>query len=348
MSFSPTYNSNSPHKTTQEQGKNITRLISPTSCDLPNTQHETFALTIDDMHKMNPSLESGSNTHNITTELIKANIIMFTQLKEMSQSMLASLKSLPETSETTQQIQLFDQKIVNFDKLIQKEEDKFKKIADLKNAHQQRLKMPTFGTNDKYDHEVVALTTPSFRHNDDKLTLEEFWNKVCSLTENENLSEKAVKNLLSCLLSGEAYQAYFDNKSKSLEEIVQVLIDRFGDIQTIQDKLQSLQDITREPGEKLASVMRRVSTLIDKTKHIVEQNEQSMRYDLLMTENLIKLCSQRARQRLLNERAKAARSGYNLPYKNLFFIATDAERSESTSEPLYSFPADIGRNYYSI
>ena len=350
MSFSPTQYSTSPYKTTQEFGKNITRLTSVESKDVPNTQYQTFSISIDEMQKMIPSMEGGSNTHSMTTELTKAKIIMYTQLREMAQSMLASLKSSPDTptTETTQQIQLFEQKVVNFDKLIENEEDKFKKIAELKNAHQQRLKMPSFGTNDKYDIEVVALTCPSFRNGDDKLSLEEFWNKVCSLTENENLSEKAVKNLLSCLLSGQAYQAYHDNKSKTLQEILQVLIDRFGDIQTIEDKLQSLQYISRQPGEKLASVMRRVSALIDKTKHIVDPNEQSMRYNLLMTQNLINLCSQKARRIVLSERAKAARSGYNLPYKNLFFLASDTERNESNPEPSYGFPLDIKHSHYSI
>ena len=345
MSFSPTHNSTSPHKTTQEFGKSTPFTE---SIDVPNTQYENFTISIDEMHKMIPSMESGSNTHSMTTELMKSKIIMYTQLKEMAQSMLASLKSSTNapTLETTQQIQILEQKIIHFDKLINTEEDKFKKISELREAHQQRLKMPTFGTNDRYDIEVVALTTPSFGHGNDKLSLEEFWNKVCSLTENENLSEKAVKNLLSCLLSGEAYQAYHDNKSKSLQEILQVLIDRFGDIQTIEDKLQSLQNISRQPGEKLAGVMRRVSALIDKTKHMVEPSEQLMRYNLLMTQNLIKLCSQKAKRRLLSERAKAARSGYNLPYKNLFFLAADTERSESNPEPFHSFPTNT--TYFSI
>ena len=332
MSFSPT------SQLTMCLDNPLSKFVVKESAKKPN-QFETFATSIDDMQKMIPNMEGTSNSHGMATELIKIKLITFTQLKEMAQSLAENLKSQKDPQpETTQEIDKLEQKIINFDNLIKAEETKFNKIYKLKAAHQERLKMPTFGTADTYNIEHAALTCPSFTDTACKLTLEEFWNKICSFTENENLSENGVKSLLSCFLHGPAYQTYYDNKSKPLQEIVQVLIDRFGDIQTIEDKLQLLQKISRLPGEKLASVMRRVSALIDKTKHIVDKNEQNMRYEILMTEHLIKLCSPRASKRILSERDKAARAGYILHYKNLFTLASDIERYDDKSVDHYRLP----------
>ena len=329
MSFSPT----------SQLTMRFDNPMSKSKSKLAANVFENFTLSVDDMQNMMPQMEGASNRHSIETELIKNKLITFTQLKEMAQSFASSLKSQknPEP-ETTQEINKLELKIANFDNLIQAEEARFNNIYKLKSAHREQLKMPTFGNIDTYNIEHAALTCPSFTDTTCRITLEEFWNKICSFTENEGLSQKGVKSLLSCLLHGPAYQAYYDNKTKSLHEIVQILIDRFGDIQTIEDKLQSLRTITRLPGEKLSSVMRRVSALIDKTKHIVNEKEQNVRYEILMIENLIKLCSQRASKRIISERDKAARAGYILGYKNLFTLASDIERYEDKSVDHYRVP----------
>ena len=333
MSFSPT-----SQLTMRFENPN-SKLMCKLPIKEPNS-FETFVLSIDDMQKKIPNMEGASNNHGMATELIKIKLINFTQLKEIAQSMVLSLKSQKDPQpETTQEIDKLEQKIANFDMLINTEEAKFNKIHDLKTAHHERLKMPNFGTADTYKIENAVLTCPTFTDTTCKLTLEEFWNKICSFTENEGLSEKGVKSLLSSCLHGPAYQVFHDNKSKPLHKIVQILIDRFGDIQTIEDNLQSLRTISRFPTEKLSSVMRRVSALIDKTKHIVDQKEQDMRYELLMKEYLMKLCSLKARKRIITENDKAARAGYILNYKNLYALASDIERYDNDSVNYYNLPS---------
>ena len=99
-----------------------------------------------------------------------------------------------------------------------------------------------------------------------------------------------------------------------------ILIDRFGSIHTIADKVKALDNLKRRDGEKIQSVMNRCAILIDATKHMVPENEREMRQKLLLTQNLLKLVKPKARSALMAHRASAARAGYNMGYKELLNI----------------------------
>ena len=83
--------------------------------------------------------------------------------------------------------------------------------------------------------------------------------------------------------------------------------------------------------------MARISSLVDATKLLVKEDQRDPRKEIIMTEKLINLCSERAKQAILRERAKAARSGYILSYKNLYSIAADIEYSENENSDSNSF-----------
>ena len=193
--------------------------------------------------------------------------------------------------------------------------------------------MPEYGINDDFDIEEAALSCNTFTDSDGKITLDQFWKKMCNFVKLKELSEKATKDLLSSLLHGHAFEIYNDNKEKDLESITQVLIDRFGEITTISDHVRALENLTRAPKEKLASVMARCALLLDKTKYLTEAKHRDSRYEIEMKNKLFKVCSHKAKMALEKERTYALRAGYSLPYANLFNLALDAEREEHHESP---------------
>ena len=100
------------------------------------------------------------------------------------------------------------------------------------------------------------------------------------------------------MLHGHAFEIYNDNKEKDLESITQVLIDRFGEITTISDHVRALENLTRAPKEKLASVMARCALLLDKTKYLTEAKHRDSRYEIEMKNKLFKVCSHKAKMAL--------------------------------------------------
>ena len=147
--------------------------------------------------------------------------------------------------------------------------------------------------------------------------------------ETQELSTVAVKKLLGCLLNGPAHETYIENRTKSLSEILQCLLDRHGSVLTIHDKMVSLENIKRNSNEKLPSLMTRVSSLIDATRYLTQEHNRETRRELLLIDKLINLCSEKARMAILRERAKAAHSGYILTYKQMFSMANDIENNEN-------------------
>ena len=62
-----------------------------------------------------------------------------------------------------------------------------------------------------------------------------------------------------------------------------------------------------------------------------------------MTNNLLKLATSKAKQAMLTQRQRAARSGYIISYKELLQIAIDIERQEGESDDsdtYYAFPVE--------
>ena len=208
------------------------------------------------------------------------------------------------------------------------ETKKLENVAKLKDEFKEKLPLPAFGTEDTYSIEEARLAIPLLgsdegstklfsTNNPGGVTLEEFWNKLLLFVEAGNLNEAATKKLLGTLLFVEPYKAYMDNKDESIKNILQILIDRFGSIHTIADKVKALDNLKRRDGEKIQSVMNRCAILIDATKHMVPENEREMRQKLLLTQNLLKLVKPKARSALMAHRASAARAGYNIEYKEL-------------------------------
>ena len=71
---------------------------------------------------------------------------------------------------------------------------------------------------------MARLAIPLFSNEKDStITLQEFWQKLVCYSETENLSEKAIKNLLTFLLQDRPYHAFYENKDKSLESICTIL-----------------------------------------------------------------------------------------------------------------------------
>ena len=265
-------------------------------------------------------------THDLETEQGKQKLFNYQCMKELAETMLFTLQTSPINEDVSNRIQTTKAHIDSLKDLIHKEEVKQKNISLLKADFKEKLNLPDFGILDNFDVEKCRLYCPTFSDTSGTTSLETFWKKLCCFAEQEQLSEKGVKQVLSCLLQGSAYETYYFIKERSIKEILQTLIDRFGLISTLSDKLQALETIKREEGEKLKSVMARVSQLIDQTQHVVSYEQRKTRHELLMMSNLKNLCNQKAKLAIAEHAATAARAGYTLPFISLYHIALDVER----------------------
>ena len=316
--------------------------------------YETFALSTKELESLVPQVPGTNNVHQIATEQSKEKIASIKNTILMQNDILRMYKAMNRDGNLKLSIETIEGRIKDLTLENEKEEQKLKNIANLRSEFKEKLPYPaTFGTVNDINIESARLSIPSFGNNNvgnmhdvrmtiasgqTTISLEEFWHKLLEYAESISLTEEATKKLLGMCLFGEPHRVFFDNKDKSLKEMLQILVDRFGAIHTIADKLKALENISRLEGEKIQATMNRCNILVDATKYLVPENEREMRQNVLMTQNLLKLVKPGAKNAIVAHRASAARAGYNLSYKELLNIAIDVERMESGNE--YSaFPA---------
>ena len=310
------------------------------SLDIETNQDYVFTLSNKDVDNLLPT--TGADNYNkLITQQNKENLKSLKTFRDISEALNNILSS--ETYRTHQYDESRNTIKDNFKSLkdrIKEEEDKLKNAAALSNKFRQVLQQPAFGTNEKINIEEARLAVPLFTNEEGSSNLQDFWQKLICYSETESLTENGVKNLLSFLLQGRPYRSFYENKDKSLQDICTMLIDRFGNVTTISDKIKELESLTRRSKEKLSGVMSRAAELIDSTRYLVKETERDVRFEILMTNNLLKLASSKAKEAMLSHRARALRSGYVVQYKELLGIAIDIERQENESDKsdLYAFP----------
>ena len=313
------------------------------TADVTSTDDNTdqnYTLTLTELDKSLP-VSGTDDYHKVITKLNKENLILMQNNKILTEAVKIIFTdpnfSNSQYDETKQAVNECFKK--NKD-CIREKENEMKNVSDLSNEFRQVLQLPNFGANDKINIEEARLAVPLFSNETDSSKLQEFWQKLVCYSETEKLSEAAVKNLLSFLLQGRPYNAFYENKGKSLKDISKMLIDRFGCVSTINDKLKELDSITRGEKESLPGAMSRVAELIDSTKLVAREEIREYRSEMLMLEYLFKLASSKAKQEMLSHKSKALRSGYRVEYKDLLAIAIDTERKqqESNDPDLFAFP----------
>ena len=279
--------------------------------------------------------------HQVSTENIKTTLINLHYFADTLEALLVSLQKQEKDDEINDQIKNVEKRLKHIKEQIKSNDRKLAEVAELKNQYTEKLEMPELGINDDYDIEKARLSIPIYKEDSSSVSLVEFWSKLTCFAEAYHLSEEAIKSLLSCLLLGYPYKAFFDNRSKPLKSIITILADRFANIQTMGDKLAILDSIKRDSKETLPSAMQRVSILIDQTANTVPPEDRASRYKLLMQNHLMNLCSAKARNAIIFQRTKASRHGFTLNYQDCFQIAKDQERWQDHSHPSQILDAEL-------
>lgn len=265
--------------------------------------------------------------HDVKTATIMSNLESLKLLKDSTENVLKLLE-LQNSEEANSKIDSIKEQLEMIKKDIDSKEQFIKSINILKNKHTQHLDLPNFGAKEDFNLEDAVLSCQIFKDIGESITLEIFWHKFCLFCETNNLSEKACIKVLSSLLHGPAHEVFFHNKDKNLEDIVQALIDRFGEMHTIPEKLVSLENLSRKEGERLSSIMQKASALITSTSFIVDEKSRDARYEILMSQNLMKHCTSAAKRAILKQKSAALRAGYIMNYKSMYLTAIEAELHE--------------------
>ena len=260
-------------------------------------------------------------------DILKSEINNIKEIADLCSAITQLLGEKPENKEIKTKIEGHNDAIK---KRITNYELELKTITQNQGAFCDNLKLPNFGTVDTYESNAAKFSIPTF-DNESSTTLMECWSKITDFSEISNLSEKAVKNLLSFSLSGAPYRTYKALREKPLSEILIVLSDRFGSFDELPDYLMRLQNFTRNQNETIASTMQRVSNLLDKTNLTVHKDDRATRYKLEMENYLLKLASPTARKAAIYKRTQAVRNGVTLSYNQLFEIIKEAENLEKES-----------------
>ena len=244
--------------------------------------YETFALSAKELESLVPQVPGTNNVHQIATEQSKEKIASIKNTILMQNDILRMYKAMNRDGSLKLSIETIEGRIKDLTLENEKEEQKLKNIANLKSEFKEKLPCPTFGTENEVNVEKARLTIPFFGNSNNgsfhnttipfsgsqsTIALDEFWHKLFAFAESENLSEQATKKLLGMCMFGEPHKVFFDNKNKDLKDILQILVDRFGSIHTIADKLKALDNMSRHEGEKIQGCMNRCNILIDATTH---------------------------------------------------------------------------------
>ena len=289
-------------------------------------------LSIEDIEKLLPE-DGPYEAHQLSSEQLKAKLINLHYISELLDTMLVALKKGDQNDEDIKNaVTKAQNRETYIQKLLKSTETQLTRLRDLKNLHIAKLKSPNLGDQDTFNIEHARLAIPSFDATSKSVSLQEFWNKISNFAKRNKLSEIGIKGLFETLLNGQPYQVFYDNQDKNLDEVVKALSDRFGMIQTQADKLHLLETIKRAENESLASVMQRVSTLIDQTNSSYPENQRETRRSLMMSNYLLQLCSKKARDACSFQRSKMERSGIILEYEQLFQICQDVENTQGVAE----------------
>ena len=307
----------------------------------PNISFVMSIKELDDLYPTPMEEVHGSQA----TQFIKNNLINWNNEKELAESVLLNLElSEAKAPEVQERILTLQAKIHHYENKIREGEKRLEQIAQLKAEFKEKLPMPKLGMKGEFDIEQCHLYIPIFSGETDSSSFLETWQKTILFSENNQLSEVAIKFLLPSVLKGLPYFTYWDNKDKPLHEILQILLDRFARTDTIVDKENILNTLERKPTEKLASIMARVALLLDQTKLLLPEYQREVRFDLSMIENLLNFCSKKAKVKIIEQRDKARQSGYHMTYKIMLQLAEEVERSEISPEitsPHEAFPLDL-------
>ena len=259
----------------------------------------------------------------VKVDSIRDRQLLVEHFKECLEIMAEPLKNDTKHKEALEKIQ---SKIEIFKKEILDQKKMLNNINNLKDLHLETLELPeNFGTESTYNIEELCLYVPIFENAHGKTSLKEFWRKIHNFAALKNLSEDSYKSMLACRLSGDAYETYFHNRQKKLTEILQILVDRFGSLETIQDYEQQLNNLKRGSDETLQSIMQRTAMLLELTASLFSEEDRPSRYKTMMKSYLYKFCNDNAKHQLNIHRASASRQGFTLDYNQLFEIAKMAE-----------------------
>ena len=269
------------------------------------------------------------NVYSVSHTCNKEKRDTLTSLKEGMTAVLISMQNIEDKSEPVkQQITTLTATQALIQEQINEVTEKIKITEDLQNAHQPQLKLPKFGSETTFKVEDAKIYCCSFGDKKDPHTLSEFWNKITTFTELQNLSEECVKKLLGCLLTSEAYLLFFNCRNKPLQDILQLLVDRFDYQDTLADHIQQLDSLRRRPSESITSFMARASELIFKTEISVPEPDRHSRKNHLMRELLMKFCSPKAKSILSYHSLLAGKNGFILSYNDSLDICKQAEQDE--------------------
>ena len=295
-------------------------------------EYYSYVMTIEDIEKLMPSQETNLDIHSIKAENIKARLINLHYSNEMFQALRTSMMAQEQKDDIPQKLQEVNNKITEIEKLIKDNDTKLEQIAKLKQQNTDHLEPIKLGKTVKINVEEANAYLPNFNGNDkgNSVSFSEFHRKLTTYSEVNDLSEIAIKSLLSCKLQGAPHSEYFEHREKSLKDILQVLHDRFGTAITMADRIRMLETIKRDKEESIASCMNRVEVLIDKTKNQAQKDDQETRRRILLTENLRKLCSKNARNAIMQKQSNAGENGFLLNYKDMLKIAKETEMLEDS------------------
>ena len=206
---------------------------------------------------------------------------------------------------------------------------KVKQSELLREANKPKLILPNFGTTDTFKVEDAKLYCIPFSDSPDSASLSEFWSKIVTFVELHSLNEDCVNKLMGCLLVKEPYSTFFHHRKKPLVEILEVLVDRYDQVNTITDYMSQLDNIYRKSDETISSIMARTSALISKTAAIVNESERESRKIFLMQNYLKKFASDKATKQLTYQTNLALRNGFILSYNDQLDICKMAEQEHN-------------------
>ena len=303
---------------------------------LPNNRHRPIfhcnPLSLEQIDQLLPAEQSSIGVHQVYSENLKSKLKNLHYTQTTLSALIVCLNAQNTIAPSDALAAEIETAKTNLDKItesITDYEEKLSQITDLKLKHTETLELPKFGESTEYKNDDAVLLLPRFDNNLSATSLVEYYNKVKDFCEEHDLTEEKCKSVLRVNLLGEPYNVFKAKEKESLRHILQALTDRFGNIQTLDDKILSLEALKRATNESLASVMQRVSILIDQTNLICDPKDRDTRYKLKMMDYLIKMCSKKALNAIQDSRRKHNNAGYVFGYSQAFEIARHVEKSEN-------------------
>jgi hypothetical protein len=181
-------------------------------------------------------------------------------------------------------------------------------------------------------NEILKICRP---HISAKMDFLSMLKKLFTYGRRNNFSHDTYKEMLAVILEGTHHTEFNKIRTKSLQEICDYFLTRYGIIDLPQHALQQCSDFVRLPGEHLMACMSRYAALEERKQLLLPPNARHTNLDAVLIAKLHQVLGPKTLDMLIQFQNVASANNHFIEYKDLLRYAFSAEMHNGERGPAF-------------